>query len=179
MRSPHPGRALLHPHLGLPSPLVREEPDIPQKKELSHFKNHFRRLPFCWLRTSSSLQSPWYRELTSSKARSSSFMKWSIFLSVLLGREDFFCKLFCQNHQKEVCCCCSVARSCLTLCDPRDCSTPAFPVLHYFPEFVQTHVHWRVMGSKLNKVNGGTLAYVIPLTLLWVMAKWDEMYTSL
>ena len=36
VRSPHPGRALLHLHLGLPSPLVREEPDIPQKKELSN-----------------------------------------------------------------------------------------------------------------------------------------------
>ena len=24
----------------------------------------------------------------------------------------------------------------------RDCSTPGFPVLRYFPEFVQTHVHW-------------------------------------
>ena len=23
-----------------------------------------------------------------------------------------------------------------------DCSTPGFPVLHYLPEFVQTHVHW-------------------------------------
>ena len=22
-----------------------------------------------------------------------------------------------------------------------DCSTPAFPVLHYLPEFAQTHVH--------------------------------------
>ena len=40
-------------------------------------------------------------------------------------------------------CCCSVARSLgLTLCDPMDCSTPGFPVLHYLPEFVQTHVHW-------------------------------------
>ena len=29
-----------------------------------------------------------------------------------------------------VCCCCSVARPCLTLCDPMDCSTPGFPVLH-------------------------------------------------
>ena len=26
--------------------------------------------------------------------------------------------------------CCSVAKSCLTLCDPMDCSTPGFPVLH-------------------------------------------------
>ena len=31
----------------------------------------------------------------------------------------------------EPCSCCSVARSCLTLWDPMDCSTPGFPVLHY------------------------------------------------
>ena len=42
----------------------------------------------------------------------------------------------------ESCCCCSVAQSCLTLCDPMDCSTPAFLGLHYLPEFAQTHVHW-------------------------------------
>ena len=42
----------------------------------------------------------------------------------------------------SICCCCSVAKSCLTLCDPMDCSTPGFPVLHYLPEFTQTHVHW-------------------------------------
>ena len=39
-------------------------------------------------------------------------------------------------------CCCSVTRSCLTLCDPMDCSMPGFPVLHYLPEFAQTHVNW-------------------------------------
>ena len=39
-------------------------------------------------------------------------------------------------------CCCSVARSCPTLCDPVDCSTPGFPVLHYLPELAQAHVHW-------------------------------------
>ena len=39
-------------------------------------------------------------------------------------------------------CCCSVAKSCPTLCDPMDCSTPGFPIFHYLPEFVQTHVHW-------------------------------------
>ena len=38
--------------------------------------------------------------------------------------------------------CCSVAKSCLTLCDPMDCSMPGFPVLHYLPEYAQTHVHW-------------------------------------
>ena len=36
----------------------------------------------------------------------------------------------------------SVAQSCLTLCDTMDYSTPGFLVLHYLPEFVQTHVHW-------------------------------------
>ena len=38
--------------------------------------------------------------------------------------------------------CCSVPKSCQILWDPRDCSAPGFPVLHYLPEFAQTHVHW-------------------------------------
>ena len=36
---------------------------------------------------------------------------------------------------------CSVAKSCLTLFDPIDYSTPGFPVLHYLLEFAQTPVH--------------------------------------
>ena len=36
----------------------------------------------------------------------------------------------------------TVAESCLTLCDPMDCSTPGFPAFHYLLEFAQTHVHW-------------------------------------
>ena len=40
------------------------------------------------------------------------------------------------------CGCCSGSQSCPTLCDPMDCSTPGFPVLHCLPEFAQTHVHW-------------------------------------
>ena len=35
----------------------------------------------------------------------------------------------------------SAARSCLTLCDPMNCSTPGLPVHHQLPEFTQTHVH--------------------------------------
>ena len=38
-------------------------------------------------------------------------------------------------------CCCSVAKACLTLCDPTDRSIPGFPVLHHLLEFAQTHVH--------------------------------------
>ena len=37
--------------------------------------------------------------------------------------------------------CFSVAQSCPTLCDPMDCTTPGFPVLHHLREFAQTHVH--------------------------------------
>ena len=36
----------------------------------------------------------------------------------------------------------SIAQSCLTLCDPVDCSTPGLPVHHQLPEFTQTYVHW-------------------------------------
>ena len=35
----------------------------------------------------------------------------------------------------------SVAQSCLTLCDPVECSIPGFPVHHQLPELAQTHVH--------------------------------------
>ena len=39
-------------------------------------------------------------------------------------------------------CCCSVAKFCLTLCDSMDRGTPSSPILHYLPEFAQTHIHW-------------------------------------
>ena len=38
--------------------------------------------------------------------------------------------------------CCSVAKSCLTLCNPMDCGTPGFPVFQDLPEFAQTQGHW-------------------------------------
>ena len=38
--------------------------------------------------------------------------------------------------------CCSAPKSSLILCDPMNCSTPGFPVLHYLPQFAQIHVHW-------------------------------------
>ena len=39
-------------------------------------------------------------------------------------------------------CCCSVAQSCLAICNRMDCSTPGFPVIHHLQELAQTHVHW-------------------------------------
>ena len=35
----------------------------------------------------------------------------------------------------------SVSQSCLTLCNPMDCSMPRFPVHHQLPELIQTHVN--------------------------------------
>ena len=35
-----------------------------------------------------------------------------------------------------------VTQSCLTLCDPMDCSTPGSPAHHQLPKFTQTHIHW-------------------------------------
>ena len=35
----------------------------------------------------------------------------------------------------------SVTQSCLTLCDPMNCSKPGLPVHHQLLEFTQTHVH--------------------------------------
>ena len=40
-----------------------------------------------------------------------------------------------------------VAQSCLTLCDPMDCSMPGLHIHCPLPEFTQTHVHWSVIPS--------------------------------
>ena len=34
------------------------------------------------------------------------------------------------------------SHSVVSLCDPMDCSTPGFPLLHHLPGLAQTHVHW-------------------------------------
>ena len=48
-----------------------------------------------------------------------------------------------SNHTFSIFSCfSSVVKSCPTLCDLTDCSVPGLTVLHYLPEFAQTHVHW-------------------------------------
>ena len=61
---------------------------------------------------------------------------WSLLSSTVHGPLLGLC-LLAQSLRT-----CSVAQLCLTLCDPMDCSTPGFPVLHYLLEFAQTRVHW-------------------------------------
>ena len=48
---------------------------------------------------------------------------------------------FCPRPPEcaRFCCCCSVAQSCLTLCNPTDCSTSGLPVPHHLLEFAQVH----------------------------------------
>ena len=36
----------------------------------------------------------------------------------------------------------TVVQSCLTLCNPMDCSKTGFPVHHKLPKLAQTHFHW-------------------------------------
>ena len=48
-------------------------------------------------------------------------------------------KIFSQVYSVQFS---SVTQSCLTLCEPMDCSTPGLPVHHQLPQFTQTHVHW-------------------------------------
>ena len=38
--------------------------------------------------------------------------------------------------------CCSITKSCPTLCDPMNCSMPGFPDFHHLLGFAQTDVHW-------------------------------------
>ena len=82
----------------------------------------------CWL--------GWGRFLVSTLFLKSQYMCWwlsyrvSTHLIVLL------------SDPRVCCCCCLVAKLCLIVCDPMDCSMPGFSVLHSLPEFVQIRVHW-------------------------------------
>ena len=48
--------------------------------------------------------------------------------------------------------CCSAAQSCPRLCNPMDCSTPGFPVLHYLLDLIKLMSIELVMPS--NHLNG-------------------------
>ena len=86
-------------------------------------------------------------------------VKWSIkysrnmsFLVALIHKNMkffFFRQLFTTDPFREQMvnlgsfwCRCSVPKSCPTLWDPMNQSTPGFSVLHCSQEFAQTHVHW-------------------------------------
>ena len=45
---------------------------------------------------------------------------------------------FSSSHQSVS----SVTQSCLSLCNPMNCSMPGFPGHHQLPELTQTHIYW-------------------------------------
>ena len=50
-----------------------------------------------------------------------------------------------EKDKYHMLCCavlCLVAQLCPTLCNPLDCCTLGFPVLHHLQKLTQTHVHW-------------------------------------
>ena len=59
-----------------------------------------------------------------------------------LGRISCLISLMCAWFWWLTFCCSSVAQSCPILCNPMDCSTPVFPVLHHLLELAQTYVYW-------------------------------------
>ena len=56
----------------------------------------------------------------------------------------------------------SVVQSCLTLCDPMDCSTPGFPVHHQLLEPTQTQSRWH--GKLMIRWHPTVLSTVIPFS---------------
>ena len=69
-------------------------------------------------------------------AKFSFLFEWLLVIYTLLKMHSFLLFFKCIAIQFI-----SVTQSCLTLCDPMDCSTPGFPVHHQLPKLTQTHVH--------------------------------------
>ena len=74
----------------------------------------------------------------------SDMLSFSFSISISLGKVKIF-----SNHFRKVwmciqtpaCCYCSVTKSCLTLCNPTDCTMTGSSVFHCLLEFAQIHVH--------------------------------------
>ena len=66
----------------------------------------------------------------------------------------------------------SVAQSCLTLCDPMNCSTTGLPVHHQLPESIQTHVRW--VGDAIQQSHPLSTPLLLPSIFpsIWIFFKW-------
>ena len=80
--------------------------------------------------------------LTVSFANYPSYRTLTMVVKALILKLLFYMLMYFQNSlQLAPVQFSSVAQSCLTLCDPMDCSTPGFPVYYQLLELTQTHVH--------------------------------------
>ena len=66
------------------------------------------------------------------------WLSWS-WISFLYSSSVYSCHLFLISSASVQFS--SVTQSCLTLCDPMNCSMPGLPVHHHLPEFMHTHIH--------------------------------------
>ena len=63
----------------------------------------------------------------------------------------------------------SVTKSCPTLCDPMDCSTPGFPVHHHLRELAQMHVHRHESCHLIiNKINSNMVGMNLKVKVKWL-----------
>ena len=67
-------------------------------------------------------------------ARDLGIMKGHLKLLLIDGYHSLFSFPFIKFTKRWLL---AITQLCLTLCDPIDCSTPGFPILHHFPEFAQ------------------------------------------
>ena len=76
------------------------------------------------------------------------------------------------------CCCCSVAQSCTTLCDPMDGSTPGLSVPHHLLKFAQVHVH--CIGEAIQPSHSLMPSYPSALNLSQHQGlfQWVQLFTS-
>ena len=78
--------------------------------------------------------------------------------------------------------CYSVAKLCLTLCDPIDCSMPVFLVLCYMLEFAQIHAHWvgdAIYHSLLLCLQSFLASGFLPMTLMYqvLCIRWPKYWS--
>ena len=71
------------------------------------------------------------------------------------------------------CSCPAFSKSCPTLCDPVDCSTPGFPVHHQLLELAQTHIH-RV-GDAIQHLIPSHPLLLLPLIFLSIRVFSNEL----
>ena len=62
-------------------------------------------------------------------------------------------------------CCCAVTESCLTPCDPMDCSIPGFPVLHYLLIVIVIQSLSNVQLSEMPRTPGFPVLQYLPVCL--------------
>ena len=68
---------------------------------------------------------------------------WQIYIYWLALTPKFVLKgVLYKDSSGCICSCCSVTKSCLTLCDLVDYSAPDSSILHCLLEFVQILIHW-------------------------------------